>query len=81
MKRSVQIHPLNAKGKYYVDQNDCLCSDNCAFVAPENFSYDPESEGGYFVKKQPETLEEEANCEKALNQCPVEAIHNDGTTD
>lgn len=81
MKRSVQIHPLNAKGKYYVDQNTCLNSDNCAFVAPENFSYDLKSDDGYFVKKQPETPEEEANCEKAMNQCPVEAIRNDGTAD
>jgi ferredoxin len=78
MKRGIQIHPLNAKGRYYVDQNDCLCSDTCAFIAPNNFAYDPEIEGGYYVKKQPETPEEEAKCEEALNQCALEAIHNNG---
>lgn len=81
MEYEVKIHPLNAKGKYYVDQDTCTCSDTCTYHAPDNFTYRlDEKNFGYYVAKQPENAEEEAKCKEALNSCPVEAIHDDGET-
>jgi ferredoxin len=73
----MKIHPLNAKGKYYVDQDTCTCSAACEYVAPKHFAIDDE-EYGFYVSKQPETLEEEEKCKEAMNSCPVEAILDDG---
>lgn len=78
MKKDVELHPLNAKGKYYIDQNTCLCSDACAYTAPNIFSYDIDSNLGYYVAKQPENSEEELLCQEAMRDCPVEAISDDG---
>ena len=78
MKWKTEKHPLNAKGKFYIDQNTCLCSDNCKFVAPDNFDYDNESNLGYYVSKQPETSKELEQMLRAINECPVEAIYGDG---
>ena len=62
----------NVGGKFYVD-NQCIDCDLCLETAPENYTrYD---DGGYsYVKKQPETPEEEAQCKEAKEGCPVEAI-------
>lgn len=67
----------NVPGKFYVDTQCILCS-LCCELAPSNFK---ESEDGDhdFVYKQPENDEEEAQCAEAMEQCPVEAIGNDGT--
>lgn len=66
----------NASGKFYVD-TQCIDCDLCRQTAPENF--DRNQDGGYsFVKKQPETPDEEAQCSEALDGCPVEAIGSDG---
>lgn len=78
MKKGVEIHPLSAKGKYYIDENTCVCSDNCAYLAPNNFTYNNEGDYGYYVCKQPENAAEEALCQQAIRECPVEAIHDDG---
>lgn len=69
--------PENKSGKYYVDHN-CIDCDVCRDTSPANFTrFD---ENGYsYVKKQPETPEEEALCEEALMACPVEAIGDDGS--
>jgi ferredoxin len=80
MRNCIQIHPLNAKGKYYVNQNACLICEDCFCAAPQNFSYDPNVEYGYYVSKQPETPEEAAQCREALLSCPLEAISDDGET-
>ncbi len=80
MTWQIKKHPLNAKGKFYIDQNTCLCSDNCKFVAPNNFDYVNDGEDGYYVSKQPETSEELEQMRKAINSCPVEAILDDGET-
>jgi len=77
MKR-IKIHPLNAKGKYYVDQNSCLICEDCFHAAPNNFAYNNDDEYGYFVTKQPETPEEEAQCQEAMQSCPIESIFDDG---
>lgn len=77
MKRQVNIHPLNAKGKYYIDQDICTCSAACEYVAPNHFKID-ENDNCIYVSKQPETTEEEAQCQEAMRVCPVEAIYDDG---
>ena len=66
----------NVPGKYFVD-NQCIDCDLCRETAPENYTrYD---DGGYsYVKKQPETPEEEAASKEAMDGCPVEGIGNGG---
>ena len=44
---------------------------------PMNFTRDEES-GHSFVFKQPQTEEEECLCQEAMENCPVEAIGDDG---
>ena len=66
----------NVPGRYYVDGN-CIDCDVCRETAPENFKAN-EDEGYSFVFKQPENDEEEAQCQDAMESCPVEAIGDDG---
>ncbi len=73
----MKIHPLNAKGKYYVDIDVCTCSAACELRAPKHIKFDTENYSAYFAK-QPETPEEEISCQEAMDCCPVEAILNDG---
>ena len=72
-----EIHPLNAKGKYYVEQNTCLDHEICVEEAPDNFKLDNDKYCA-FVYKQPTSEKEMAQCRAALEACPVEAIHDDG---
>ena len=66
----------NVDGQFYVDSN-CIDCDLCRQTAPNNFARN--EEGGYsFISKQPENAEEEANCRDAMEECPVEAIGDDG---
>ena len=66
----------NVTGKMYVD-TQCIDCDLCRQTAPGNF--DRNADGGYsFVKKQPINPDEEAQCQEALEGCPVEAIGSDG---
>lgn len=67
---------LNVPGKWYVDTS-CIDCDVCRTTAPNNFRAN-EDEGYSYVYKQPETPEEEAQCEEAKASCPVEAIGDDG---
>ncbi len=66
----------NVAGEFYVDKECILCS-LCVDVAPENFK---EAEDGDhdIVYKQPEDDDEKAACMDAMEQCPVDAIGNDG---
>ena len=66
----------NAPGKFYVDTECIICS-ICIEAAPNNFA---ESEDGShdYVYKQPENEDEMAECYDAMEQCPVEAIGDDG---
>ena len=66
----------NIAGKWYVDL-ECIDCDLCRTTAPENFKAN-EDEGYSFVFKQPESDEEAELCQQALEECPVEAIGNDG---
>jgi len=65
----------NAPGKYYVDDN-CVCTKYCVAAAPRNFAMS--DEGHAYVSKQPETQEEEEQCQEAMRGCPPEAIGDDG---
>ncbi|NUN50058.1 MAG: ferredoxin [Candidatus Brocadiae bacterium] len=69
-------HPPNVSGKYYTD-TQCIDCDLCRQTAPANYSRS--DEGGFsFVSKQPETPEEEELCKQAMEECPVDAIGDDG---
>ncbi len=67
--------PENVSGKYYVD-TQCIDCDVCRVTAPGNFQRD-EEKGYSYIFKQPETAEEEAQCQEAMDCCPVEAIGAD----
>ncbi len=66
----------NVDGDFYVDTN-CIDCDLCRQTAPDNFDRN-EDEGFSYVSKQPETEEEEQQCRDAIEECPVEAIGDDG---
>ena len=74
--RSQRQSARPAPGRYYVD-TQCIDCDLCRETAPANFKRNDE-EGFSYVFKQPETPEEETLCKDALDNCPVEAIGNDG---
>ena len=66
----------NVKGDFYVD-DQCIDCDLCRETAPDNFTRN--DDGGYsFVYKQPESDDEIALAEEAMEGCPVEAIGRDG---
>lgn len=66
----------NVDGQFYVDSN-CIDCDLCRQTAPDNFQRN-EDEGYTFVSKQPENDEEHQACLDAMEECPVEAIGDDG---
>jgi ferredoxin len=66
----------NPTGKYYVD-SQCIDCDVCRVTAPENFQRN-EDRGYSYVSRQPESPDEEARCQEAMDSCPVEAIGSDG---
>ena len=68
--------PGQAPGTFYVD-GQCIDCDLCRQAAPLNFDRNHD-EGFSFVVRQPETDEEIAACQEALEECPVEAIGDDG---
>ena len=76
MADSAQKQEENLAGSWYVDVN-CIDCDVCRETAPNNFTQ--QAEKGYsYVYKQPENSDEEAQCQEAMEACPVEAIGNDG---
>ena len=66
----------NADGPFYVDSN-CIDCDLCRQTAPDNFERN-EDDGYSYVSKQPEGEDEEQACRDAIEECPVEAIGDDG---
>ena len=70
--------PDNVPGKYYVDRQ-CIDCDVCRDTSPAHFTRNDEN-GYSYVYKQPDSLEEEALCQEALNACPVEAIGDDAAS-
>jgi ferredoxin len=49
----------------------------CRVTAPSNFQRD-EEKGYSYVSRQPATPDEEAQCQEAMDCCPVEAIGDNG---
>ena len=68
--------PDNVPGRFYVD-GQCIDCDLCQQTAPLNFERN-DAEGFSYVIRQPETTEELELCREALDECPVEAIGDDG---
>lgn len=66
----------NVPGQFYVDAT-CIDCDLCRETAPRNFVRQ-DAEGYSFVVLQPASAAEEAACLAAMEECPVEAIGNDG---
>lgn len=67
---------LNADGQFYVD-DQCIACDACVMEAPNFFAMN-DDDGHAYVVKQPTTPAELAECQDALEACPVEAIGSDG---
>ena len=66
----------NIVGKYFVDEQ-CIDCDLCRQEASANFRRN-EDAGYSYVYKQPENEQEETECQRALEECPVEAIGDFG---
>jgi ferredoxin len=76
MADSRQKLPENQAGRFYVDAT-CIDCDLCRETAPENFRRN-DAEGHSYVFHQPAGPAQEAACQAALEECPVEAIGSDG---
>jgi ferredoxin len=68
--------PENVAGRFYVDLT-CIDCDLCRETAPANFVR-LDAEGYSYVFNQPGSPAEEAACLAAMEECPVEAIGDDG---
>jgi ferredoxin len=68
--------PLNAPGSWYVDTTCTMCR-TCLEEAPNLLKTTDDETAVYFVK-QPETPEETAAAQRAMEVCPTLAIGNDG---
>jgi ferredoxin len=68
----------NVPGKYYVDSS-CIDCDLCRLTAPQNFKR-AEKSGFSFVFQAPRTPKEVTVCAQAKEECPVDAIGDDGDT-
>ncbi len=66
----------NVAGAYYVDVT-CIDCDLCRETAPNCFTRHDSGRYSY-VYRQPVEAAEQARCEAALAECPVEAIGRDG---
>ena len=67
------------KVSFYTDK-ECIFCALCHGISPENFKQvaDGDVESHDIVYKQPETEEELELCYEALDECPVNAIGDDG---
>ena len=66
----------NVPGRWYVDTSCPLCR-LCLEEAPALLEYNRDETAVHF-SKQPETLEEMAAAQRAMDVCPTLAIGNDG---
>jgi ferredoxin len=64
--------PENEPGRYAVNQ-ECIDCDLCRQIAPKNFTRQM-TKGHSYVYQQPETQQQEAQCQDAVATCPVAAI-------
>jgi ferredoxin len=66
----------NVAGNFYVDAT-CIDCDLCRETAPGNFVRQDKRKYS-FVTRQPDGAAELATCRAAMEECPVEAIGDDG---
>ena len=66
----------NMGGRFYVD-DQCIACDACVMEAPNFFTMN-DDDGHAYVKLQPKTPADIAECLSAMEACPVEAIGDDG---
>ena len=66
----------NVPGAYYVDSG-CIGCRECLRIAVTIFDIDEDTDMAY-VKKQPATDDEKAAARRAVEECPVQAIGDDG---
>jgi len=66
----------NVPGAFYVDK-DCIICTLCSDLAPDCFKESKDEDHDY-VYKQPETEQEFQTAKDAMEQCPVDAIGDDG---
>jgi len=76
MADKLSKHPENAPGPWYVDTSCALCR-LCLEEAPALLAYNRDESAVHF-SEQPETQEEMAAAQRALDACPTLAIGNDG---
>jgi len=76
MADKLSKQPENAPGTWYVDTSCALCR-LCFEEAPNLLKYNADESAVHF-SKQPETSEELAAAERAMEVCPTLAIGNDG---
>ena len=67
----------NIAGAFYVD-NECIGCHICSELAPKVFRESEDGPDHNVVFRQPETEEELVMAREALEECPVEAIGDDG---
>jgi ferredoxin len=76
MADKLSKQPENAPGQWYVDTSCALCR-LCLEEAPNLITYNRDETAVHFFK-QPETPEETAAAQRAMDVCPTLAIGNDG---
>lgn len=68
--------PENVPGAFYIDK-ECIGCHLCSEITADFFSITEDGDHD-FVCRQPETEDEMALCQEAMEACPVEAIGSDG---
>jgi ferredoxin len=68
--------PENVMGPYYVTV-ECVACEACVDTAPANFKMNDDGSHA-FVFQQPGDATEKSACDAARDECPVDAIGNDG---
>ena len=72
-----KIVPENVAGRFYVDET-CIDCELCRETSPGNFVLKSKGRRYSYVGRQPADPVEIASCLAAMEECPVEAIGNDG---
>ena len=67
----------NAPGRFYVDAS-CIDCDQCRETAPAFFTRNADA-GHSYLQRQPSTTDENELVEGVKNNCPVQAIGDDGS--
>jgi ferredoxin len=66
----------NVKGPFYIDDTCSACG-VCVDFAPSNIELD-EDNGFAFIQRQPADEGEKKECYEAMDECPCEAIGDNG---